>query len=57
MINDFCPKCNALTIMTSITAENIEKDNEDNIYKVITISYHCSKCHCFVKSEDEKICL
>lgn len=55
MINDFCPKCNALTSMNLTTTESIEKDKESKIFKVITTSYNCNMCHTFVKSEDKKI--
>lgn len=55
MINDFCPKCNILTSMISTTTESTEKDNEGNVFKVITTSYNCNLCHTFVKSEDKKI--
>lgn len=55
MINDFCPKCNALTNMNSAITENSEKDNEGKIFKIITTSYSCNTCHTFVKSEDKKI--
>lgn len=57
MINDFCPKCNALTSMTSTTTESIEKDNEGKAFKVITTSYNCNMCNTFVKSEDKKTSL
>jgi len=55
MINDFCPKCNALTSMNLTTTKSTEKDKEGKIFKVITTSYNCNMCHTFVKSEDKKI--
>jgi ribosomal protein L44E len=57
MINDFCPKCKALTNMSLTTTESVEKDKEGKISKVITTSYNCNMCNTFVKSEDKKITL
>jgi hypothetical protein len=41
---DFCPHCQKFC---SLEGELVE-DNETSW----TVSYHCSSCHCFVKTEN-----
>jgi hypothetical protein len=54
VINNFCPKCNALTSMTTTVTESNEKNDEGKSFKVTTTSYYCNRCHAFVRSEDNK---
>jgi uncharacterized protein YjiK len=55
LINEFCPKCSALKSVTSSTTEIIEKNDEGNLVKIITVSFHCNDCHTFVRSEDKQV--
>lgn len=52
MVREFCAKCNSLTNMITTESERTEKDSDGNDMKIVTNSYHCDKCHTFVKSED-----
>lgn len=55
MINEYCPKCHELTSMMMTAEEKEEKDDNGNVVKIITNSYHCNKCNTFVRSEDNNI--
>lgn len=55
MINDFCPRCNALTTMTSNVTHSNEKDSEGKHFKIVSTSYYCNICHTFVKSDNNKL--
>ena len=55
MTNEFCPRCNTLTDMNISEIERDEKTEEEEIYKIVTTSFHCNKCNTFVRSEDKKV--
>lgn len=49
---DICPKCGILRDMIESTCEREETNNNGDVVKIITKSFHCSFCNCFVNSED-----
>jgi hypothetical protein len=52
MIIEYCPKCRKVQNMLSTMEDVLEKDGNNEIVKRTTVSYHCSVCNTFVRSED-----
>ena len=55
IVNEFCPRCQALRGMTVSTSRREEIDSEGKVKKILTKSYHCETCHSFVRSEDTEV--
>ena len=44
-----CPRCNQLSNMNSSVSSRVQGEKI-----IVTVDYHCEKCHSFVRSEDKE---
>jgi hypothetical protein len=52
MTIEYCPKCCKVQNMLATIEDTSEESNNDKT-KRTTVSYHCSVCNTFVRSEDK----
>jgi hypothetical protein len=55
IVNELCPKCQTLRMMTVSISRREEVDSEGNKQEIVTKSFHCESCHSFVRSEDVEV--
>jgi uncharacterized protein YggU (UPF0235/DUF167 family) len=52
---EMCSFCKELRNMVVSSSTRIIKGDDNKEKKIKTLSYHCEKCHQFVKSEDQEV--
>ncbi len=55
MANELCPRCGVTRNMILSTSQTKETNTNGKTETVITKSFHCEACNCFVRSEEVKI--
>lgn len=54
-MRELCPNCSKIQNMEITTTKEKEKLENGEIKILQTLTYHCEKCHTFVRSEDKII--
>ncbi|GEM_PF-1374985 len=54
MTIEYCPKCHKVQNMLASTVDTIEKDENGEDVRVTTVSFQCSICNSFIRSDNTK---
>jgi len=54
MARGYCPHCGRVTNLTVCTSRTLDVGEDGELRRVVTRTYHCETCQCFVRAEQEE---